>query len=157
MIMPEGTQSNGKYILPFKRGAFESLKTVLPIVTVYTKCQTHMRPTWDCIGFLEQVVLCCTAFGFTNTVTLTQLPPLKPNDYLFEKHADKGKTKAEIFAWAARDIMAKASKCEKIEVQAREKALYKDFMTGKTDELEYNGKKFTAPPLPSLLPCAKKK
>ena len=33
MIMPEGTQSNGKYMLPFKRGAFESLKAVQPIIT----------------------------------------------------------------------------------------------------------------------------
>ena len=88
---------------------------------------------------------------------MKKLPPLKPNDYLFEKFADKGKTKAEIFAWATRDIMSRVSKCEKIEVLARDKALYKTFMTGKTDVLEYNGKKFTAPPMPSLIPCARKK
>ena len=30
-------------------------------------------------------------------------------------------------------------------------------MTGKTDEIEYKGKKFTAPPIPSIFPCLKKK
>ena len=31
----------------------------------------------------------------------------KPNDYLLEKHADKGEEDWEIFAWAVRDAMAK--------------------------------------------------
>ena len=88
---------------------------------------------------------------------MLKLPPFKPNDYLFEKYADKGSTKAEIFAWATREVMSRASKCETIEVQARDKAIYKAFMTGKTDELEYNGKKFRATPMPSLIPCLRKK
>ena len=74
-----------------------------------------MRPTWECLGFLEQIALAGSAFGIY-TLSLTRLPPLKPNDYLYEKFADKGNSKAEIFAWAARDIMAKVAGCEKIEV-----------------------------------------
>lgn len=76
---------------------------------------------------------------------------------MFEKFADKGKTKAEIFAWVTRDVMSIASGLEKIEVKAFDKAIYKKFMTGKTDELEFNGKKFQAEPLPSLIPCLRKK
>ena len=34
-------------------------------------------------------------------------PIMQPNDYLFEKHADKGEEKWEIYAWACRDLMAK--------------------------------------------------
>ena len=156
MVMPEGTQSNGKYLLPFKRGAFEGLKTVQPIVTVCEKSPKYMRPSWECLGFLEQIFLTGTICSFY-TLKMTRLPPFKPNDYLFEKYADKGTSKAEIFAWAARDLMSKVSKCEKIEVHARDKALYKDFITGKTDEMEYKGKKFAAPPIASVIPCAKKK
>ena len=115
-----------------------------------------MRPTWECLGFLEQAFLCASSFGISST-TIRILPPLKPNDYLFEKFADKGKTKAEIFAWAARDIMGKVSDCEFSEARARDKAIYKDFMTGKTDELKAGEKVFKAPPIPSLLPCCKKK
>ena len=47
---------------------------------------------------------------------MTTLPPLKPNDYLFEKYADKGKSKAEIFAWVARDVMAKVAKVKKFDL-----------------------------------------
>merc|ERR1712228_36823 len=71
--------------------------------------------------------------------------------------ADKGKTKAEVFAWVARDIMSKVSGLPKYEGQARDKPIYKNFMTGKVDEMEYNGKKFTAKPMPSLIPCLRKK
>ena len=86
---------------------------------------------------------------------MTKLPPLKPTDYLFEKYADKGNSKAEIYAWAAREIMAKVAKVEKLDALARDKAVYKAFMTGKTDEMEHSGKKFTAPPMPSVVPCMK--
>ena len=40
MIFAEGTQGNGQYMLPFKRGAFESLRAVTPIVLKYTSCQS---------------------------------------------------------------------------------------------------------------------
>lgn len=39
--------------------------------------------------------------------TLYELPLFVPNDYLFEKHKDKGTEKWEIIAWAVRDAMAK--------------------------------------------------
>ena len=77
---------------------------------------------------------------------------------MFEKYADKGKTKAEIFAWVANDIMARVAEIPKTDSASfKDKALYKDFMTGKIDEMEYKGKKFTAPPIPSLFPCLRKK
>ena len=143
-------------MLPFKRGAFESLKAVQPICLEYDTFPKNMRPTWECLGFAEQAILFASAFGRSCT-TISTLPPFMPNDYLFEKYADKGKTKAEIFAWAARDIMAKVCNCEISEARARDKAIYKDFMTGKTDELVVGEKVFRAPPIPSLLPCCKKK
>ena len=85
------------------------------------------------------------------------MPPIQPNEYMFEKFADKGKSKAEIFAWVSREIMSKASGCPTIEVKSRDKAIYKDFMTGKTNEIEANGKTFTAPPIKSLFPWVKPK
>ena len=90
-------------------------------------------------------------------MTLTNLPPLKPTEYLFEKYADKGNTKAEIFAWAARDIMSRVTGLPKIELSIKDKSLYKNFMTGKVDEIEHSGKKFTAKPMPSMIPCLSKK
>jgi hypothetical protein len=81
------------------------------------------------------------------TVTIYVLPPLKPTKYLLETHKDKGKTDWEIFAWATREVMAKAGKFETIDgIQTRDKAEYKKFMTGKIDEIKApNGKTYTAP------------
>jgi len=36
------------------------------------------------------------------------LPPLMPNEYLFNEHKDKGNEKWEILAWAVRDAMSQA-------------------------------------------------
>ena len=33
------------------------------------------------------------------------LPPMVPTEYLFEKHADKGKERWEIYAWAVREVI----------------------------------------------------
>ena len=73
-----------------------------------------MGPTWECLGFLEQIILICCWGYYSCTITI--LPPLKPNEYLFEKYADKGSSKAEIFAWVARDIMARVANLEKKDV-----------------------------------------
>ena len=45
-------------------------------------------------------------FWKSSECTLTHLPIFVPNDYLYTTHADKGKEKWEIYAWAIRDIMA---------------------------------------------------
>ena len=52
---------------------------------------------------------------------LQELPPFVPNQYLFETHKDKGESEWEIYAWAVRDIMSKASGKPKIECDARDK------------------------------------
>jgi hypothetical protein len=54
------------------------------------------------------------------TATLYQLPTFVPNEYLYQTHADKGKEKWEIYAWAIRDVMSKASKIPTLDVQCRE-------------------------------------
>lgn len=40
-------------------------------------------------------------------IQMKVLPDFEPNEYLFETHADKGKERWQIFAWAVRDIIAK--------------------------------------------------
>lgn len=72
------------------------------------------------------------------------MPPFLPNDYLFETHKDKGKDKWEIFAWAVRDVMAKTGNLKKSEQPNSDKILYKNFMSGKTDKITFDGKTWEA-------------
>ena len=67
------------------------------------------------------------------------MPPFLPNDYLFETHADKGSEKWEIFAWAVRDAMSRNCNFGKTDTDAKDKQIYRNFITGKTNEIEVNG------------------
>lgn len=58
---------------------------------------------------------------------------------MFEKYASKGSTRGEIYAWVIRDIISRVSEKPKIEVNAREKKEYKDFINGKTNQLIKEG------------------
>ena len=60
--------------------------------------------------------------------TVLDLPEFQPNEYLFQKHADKGTERWEIIAWALRDIMSKAGHLTKNELRVREMKFYTRFM-----------------------------
>ncbi len=69
------------------------------------------------------------------------MPPLAPNDYLFETHKDKGEEKWEIFAWATRDLLAKVGGFGKYDLAYKEKIKVYDYYMGKIDKLTFeNGK-----------------
>lgn len=58
------------------------------------------------------------------------LPVFKPNQYLYETHKDKGNTEWEIFAWAVRDVMCKASGLAKHDQAIAEKIQYFKYLEG---------------------------
>ena len=146
MIYPEGTQSNGSFLMPFKKGAFAGLNAVTPVVMSY-KNPACRAIQWESMSFADHIIMCAMGFSGFSHCTVDELPPFLPNDYLFETHKDKGESKWEIYAWAVRDAMSKISGKPKIEVDARDKILYKDFMTGKIDRIEKNGKVIEYPPM----------
>lgn len=60
--------------------------------------------------------------------TVIELPEFQPNEYLFAHHSDKGTERWEIFAWAARDLMATAGGFSTCDIPLREKVHYEGFM-----------------------------
>ena len=54
-VFPEGTTTNSTAIMKFKRGAFESLRTVRPCYIEITK--RWMHPSYDVLDFWEFVIL----------------------------------------------------------------------------------------------------
>lgn len=146
MIYPEGTQSNGEFLMPFKRGAFAGLNSVIPVVMSYDN-PAYRANAWESLGFKDHLVITLMGFSLWSTCTVHQLPPFMPNEYLFKTHADKGSSEWEIYAWAVRDAMSKVSGKPLIEVDPKDKVIYKDLMTGKIDSVEKNGKTFEYPPI----------
>ncbi len=49
------------------------------------------------------ILACCNLLPIF--VNVTVYPLFEPTEYLWEKHADKGKQKWEIYAWAVRDLI----------------------------------------------------
>lgn len=82
-----------------------------------------LNPAYDIVGFFPLIILLFSLFG-SATCYVVDLPVFVPNDYLYTKHANKGKEKWEIYAWAIREIIAQKGKMEKSELQTRTKMKY---------------------------------
>lgn len=83
-IFAEGCTTNGTKLIKFKRGAFDSLKAVKPIVLQYKTASWGMSPVTDMLGF-GVLVLCSLLSGYIS-VKHDQLPVFKPNDFFWENH-----------------------------------------------------------------------
>ena len=60
LLYPEGTTSNGTHLNPFKRGAFESLRTVVPMYVKVTK--RMMGPMFDVLEFWPMLIMFFSTF-----------------------------------------------------------------------------------------------
>ena len=50
-----------------------------------------------------------------------ELPTFTPNEHLYSQHADKGKDKWQIYAWAVREVMSAGGDIDKIEASLADK------------------------------------
>ncbi len=73
-IFPEGTTTNGKYLVPFKTSIFECGGPVQPIRLEYG--HKHFRIGWTQIGLIENVKRMCSQFS--NPVTIHVMPVYYP-------------------------------------------------------------------------------
>lgn len=78
-----------------------------------------MSCAYDVVDLLPLlVIVMCSG---PRTYEVTEMPPFKPNEYLFSTHKDKGEERWEIYAWAIRDAMSKASGMPTSDQPIREK------------------------------------
>lgn len=61
---------------------------------------------------------------------VNRLPDFEPNEYLFKTHADKGKERWEIYAWAIREIMAKEGGFELSDSVVKDRTPYYYYLMG---------------------------
>ena len=101
-LFPEGTTTNGKYILKFKKGAFYSLLPIKPqIILLGNNLDYSCAIGVGSAAFNYFRSLCY----FGCQINLCELPVIKPTEYMFEKYAYLGNEKWEIFAEVTRKIM----------------------------------------------------
>ena len=110
----------------------------LPIVPAFVKvttCGVDLNTASDCVHEAAHYCLIFSSFTVHKT-NIHFLPPFVPNDYFWKKHADKGKERWQIYAWAIRDIISRRAKLEKIDRNCNDKYAYRAFVQKKKDTIE---------------------
>jgi lysophosphatidylcholine acyltransferase/lyso-PAF acetyltransferase len=112
LIFPEGSVTNNKYLMPFKRGPFVAEKTVVPILLTYEVDDCLIHPFIDTLSTVQTTILTQCAVLLHKQkfrIRVKFLPPFQPNPYLFKTHEARGDERWKVFAWAVRDAMLKNS------------------------------------------------
>ena len=103
---------------------------MLPMHLIY--CETKqfggpVMPVYDIMPFAQLVIFIWCSFGFFHS-TIHILPVFEPNDYLQEHFKHMGDEPWEIYAWAAREVIANHSGLQRCDLKNREKIDYEKFM-----------------------------
>lgn len=118
LLFPEGTTTNGDYLLPFKTGAFLAKVPVLPVVLKYH--YKRFSPAWDSIsGGRHVFLLLCQ---FINYIEVIHLPVYYPSEQ--EKEDPK------LYACNVRKLMATEGNLILSDIGLAEKRVYHAALNG---------------------------
>ncbi|XP_057434932.1 lysophospholipid acyltransferase LPEAT1 isoform X2 [Lotus japonicus] len=118
MLFPEGTTTNGDYLLPFKTGGFLAKAPVLPVIIKYP--YQRFSPAWDSISGVRHVIfLLCQ---FVNNIEVIRLPVYYPS----QQEMDDPK----IYADNVRRLMATEGNLTLSDIGLAEKRIYHAALNG---------------------------
>ncbi|CAK9168233.1 unnamed protein product [Ilex paraguariensis] len=118
MLFPEGTTTNGDFLLPFKTGAFLSKAPVLPVILRYP--YQRFSPAWDSISGVRHVIfLFCQC---VNHIEVTRLPVYYPSQ--------QEKDDPKIYADNVRRLMACEGNLILSDIGLAEKRVYHTALNG---------------------------
>lgn len=118
MIFPEGTTTNGDYLLPFKTGVFLAKAPVLPVILRYP--YQRFSPAWDSISGVRHVILLLSQF--VNYIEVRRLPVYHPSEQ--EKEDPK------LYAANVRKLMAQEGNLSLSDIGLPEKRVYHAALNG---------------------------
>ncbi|KAH7435885.1 hypothetical protein KP509_06G082600 [Ceratopteris richardii] len=116
MLFPEGTTTNGFYLLPFKTGAFLAGTPVRPVILKYS--YRGFSPAWDTISGVRHVALLLCQF--VNFLEVIWLPLYIPSD--------EERSNPKLYASNVRAIMALEGGLLQSEIGLKEKRIYHSFL-----------------------------
>ncbi|XP_034676075.1 lysophospholipid acyltransferase LPEAT1 isoform X1 [Vitis riparia] len=118
MLFPEGTTTNGGFLLPFKTGAFLAKAPVLPVILRYP--YQRFSPAWDSISGVRHVIfLFCQ---FVNHIEVTRLPVYIPSQ--------QEKDDPKLYANNVRKLMASEGNLILSDIGLAEKRIYHAALNG---------------------------
>ncbi|XP_011031546.1 PREDICTED: lysophospholipid acyltransferase LPEAT1 isoform X2 [Populus euphratica] len=118
MLFPEGTTTNGDFLLPFKTGAFLATAPVRPVILRYP--YQRFSPAWDSIsGVLHVFYLFCQ---FINHMEAIWLPVYYPSQ--------EEKDDPKLYASNVRRLMAREGNLTMSDIGLAEKRIYHTALNG---------------------------
>ncbi|KAL4311519.1 hypothetical protein GQ457_01G009830 [Hibiscus cannabinus] len=118
MLFPEGTTTNGDFLLPFKTGAFLAGAPVVPVILRYP--YQRFSPAWDSISGVRHVVfLLCQ---IVNHLEVTWLPVYHPSQ--------QEKDNPKLYANNVRKLMAAEGGLILSDIGLAEKRIYLAALNG---------------------------
>ncbi|XP_021612847.1 lysophospholipid acyltransferase LPEAT1 isoform X3 [Manihot esculenta] len=118
ILFPEGTTTNGDFLLPFKTGAFLAGTPVLPVILRYP--YQRFSPAWDSISGVRHVIfLLCQ---FINYIEVKRLPVYYPS----QEEKDNPKLYASNVRW----LMAREGDLVMSDIGLAEKRVYHAALNG---------------------------
>ena len=138
-LFPEGTTTNGKYLLKFKKGAFFALLPVKPlIINIDQNDDFHLS-----IGVAPVWTKSLRSHNYlTNKIIHIDFPVIRPTNFMFEKYKHLGNEKWEIFAEVSRLIMCELGNLTPSNKTFRDSKIYENACeTGIYDEKYLNEEK----------------
>ncbi|KAJ8621070.1 hypothetical protein MRB53_029599 [Persea americana] len=118
MLFPEGTTTNGDFLLPFKTGAFLAKAPVLPVILRYP--YQRFSPAWDSISGVRHVILLLCQF--VNHIEVIRLPVYHPSQ--------QEKDDPKLYANNVRKLMANEGNLVLSDIGLAEKRVYHAALNG---------------------------
>jgi 1-acyl-sn-glycerol-3-phosphate acyltransferase len=120
-LFPEGTTTNGRYILKFKRGAFYALLPIKPQIILLNKNENmSLAVGVGSVAFHYLRSLCY----FRHYMYYVDLPVIKPTEFMWENYKHFGNEKWEIYAEVTRKIMCEISGLKESDKNFRDSQKY---------------------------------
>lgn len=128
-IFPEGTSTNGRVLINFKKGAFYSLTPVKPFLLLNDQGGRSIPLAAGGMKMLINLML--TICYLSVKMEFVELPVFAPTDYLYEHFKHLGKDKPSIYANAMRCVMSEITGFPIIESNFEDKLAYMSAIKGK--------------------------
>jgi len=121
VVFPEGTTTNNRYIVKFKRGVFRCLLPLKPImIHIEKNSPFHLCSNVTNLFFHVMRSFTC----LQNKIYYCELPIIKPTQFMFDNYGHFGKEKWEIYSNVVKHMYAEMGNFKMSDLGHRDKDIY---------------------------------
>ena len=121
LVFPEGTTSNNRYIVKFKRGVFRCLLPLKPLI-VHIDKNAPFHLCSNVTNLFFHVMRCFTCVK--NTLYYCELPIIKPTQFMYDNYSHFGKENWDIYANVVKNMYAEMGNFKMSDLGHRDKDIY---------------------------------